>query len=75
MTRLPTLSARKLIKALEKAGFVADGQKGSHFFLRHPEKHLTTAVPVHGGADVDRALMKLILKQAGLSEDDFLKLL
>jgi len=74
MTRLPTLSARKIIQSLEQAGFVADGHKGSHFFLWHPIKHLTTAVPKHS-KDVKRNLMKLILKQAGLTEEEFRKLL
>ena len=74
MTRLPTLSARKIIQALERAGFVADGQKGGHFFLWHPVKNLTTAVPKHS-KDVKRSLMKLILKQAGLTEKEFHELL
>lgn len=74
MTRLPTLSARKIIQALERAGFVADGQKGGHYFLWHPVKHLTTAVPKHS-KDVKRNLMKLILKQAGLTEGEFRQLL
>jgi predicted RNA binding protein YcfA (HicA-like mRNA interferase family) len=70
MTRLPTLSARRIIQALERAGFVNNGQKGSHYFLWHPIKHFTTAVPVHG-KDVSRSLMKLIVKQAGMTEDEF----
>ena len=74
MTRLPTLSARKLIQALERAGFALDRQRGSHYILIHSTKRLTTCVPVHG-KDVNRALLKLILKQAGLSEDAFQKLL
>jgi len=74
MTRLPTLSARKIIQALERAGFVDDGQKGSHYFLRHPVKRVTTAVPIHG-KDVKRSLMKLILKQAAMTEDEFRRFL
>lgn len=74
MTRLPTLSARKLIQALGRAGFVFDRQVGSHFILRHPTRGLTTTVPVHG-KDVKRSLMKLILKQTGLTEDAFRELL
>lgn len=74
MTRLPTLSARKLVQALARAGFVLDRQQGSHLILKHPAKRLTTCVPEHG-RDVKRALVKLILKQAGLTEEDFQKLL
>ena len=74
MTRLPTLHARKIIKALEKAGFVFDRQVGSHFILRHPQTRQTTCVPQHG-KDVKRSLMKEILQQAGLTEDQFRELL
>lgn len=75
MTRLPTLTARKLIQALLKAGFVVQRQRGSHVFLKHPERSLRTCVPMHGGEDLDRSLMRLILRQAGLSEDEFLSLI
>ena len=68
------VSAQKIIHALERGGFVFNGQKGSHYFLYHPIKELTTSVPVHGG-NVKRSLLKLIIKQAGLSEDEFRKLL
>jgi predicted RNA binding protein YcfA (HicA-like mRNA interferase family) len=74
MTRLPTLHARKIIQALEKAGFVFDRQTGSHLILRHPITRQTTCVPKHG-KDVKRSLMKEILQQAGLTEEDFRKLL
>ncbi len=74
MTRLPTLNARKLIQALEKAGFVFDRQTGSHSILRHPITRKTTCVPKHG-KDVKRSLMKEILQQAGLTEEEFGNLL
>ena len=72
MTRLPTLNARKLIQALEKAGFVLVRQRGSHYQMKNSTTNRRTLVPVHGN-DVDRALLKLILKQAGLTEDEFRK--
>lgn len=74
MTRLPMLSARKVIKALTRAGFVEDGQKGSHCYLWHPGKRTTTCVPIHGG-DLKRGLVRSILSQAGLTEDEFEALL
>jgi predicted RNA binding protein YcfA (HicA-like mRNA interferase family) len=74
MTRLPTLHSRKIIKALERAGFVFDHQTGSHFILRNPVTRRTTCVPIHG-RDVKRSLMKDILQQAGISEDEFRDLL
>lgn len=72
MTRLPTLDATRLIRALKRAGFVEADQRGSHLTLWHPKTGRQTTVPVHGG-DVKRGLMKQILKQAGLTEAEFLK--
>jgi predicted RNA binding protein YcfA (HicA-like mRNA interferase family) len=74
MTRLPMISARKLIQALERGGFVGDGQKGSHFYLWHSVKKITTCVPMHGG-DLKRSLVRAILQQADLNEDELRKLL
>lgn len=68
------VDAVKLVRALKRAGFVEGDQRGSHLTLWHPTNGSQTTVPVHGG-DVKRGLMKLILKQAGLSENDFRKLL
>jgi mRNA interferase HicA len=74
MRRLPTLHARKIIQALERCGFLFHRQTGSHYILRHPITHRTTTVPVHG-KDIKRSLMKEILQQAGLTEEEFRKLL
>ena len=74
MTRLPTLSARKIIKALERAGFVLIRQRGSHYQMKHPTKNLRTLVPVHGD-DISRGLFRRILNQTQLSEDEFRELL
>jgi predicted RNA binding protein YcfA (HicA-like mRNA interferase family) len=72
--RLPSVSARELIRALERAGFQVQRQKGSHATLRHPETRRVTVVPVHAG-DVKRPLLKMIIAQSGLTEDEFLLLL
>jgi predicted RNA binding protein YcfA (HicA-like mRNA interferase family) len=74
MTRLPTLTARKILKALDQAGFEVERQTGSHIILRNPLSSRTTCVPLHG-KDVKRSLMKEILRQAGLSEEEFQELL
>ena len=74
MTRLPTFSARQVIQALLKAGFVVRVQHGSHVQLLHPVNKRRTTVPNHSG-DLHRGLLKAILRQAGLSEDQFRELL
>lgn len=70
MSRLPNLTATKIIRALKRAGFEDNGQKGSHRYFWNPHSSRQTGVPMHGG-DLRRSLMKEIIRQAGLSEDEF----
>jgi mRNA interferase HicA len=72
--RLPIVSAKDAIRALERAGFVVQRQRGSHATWRHPVSRRTIVVPMHGG-DLERPLLKVILQQAGLSEAEFRALL
>jgi predicted RNA binding protein YcfA (HicA-like mRNA interferase family) len=72
--RLPSVNAREVLGALKRAGFQELHQKGSHQYLWHPSKKLLTGVPMHPG-DLGRGLVRKILKQAGLSEEEFRRLL
>ena len=73
--RLPVLSRRKVVRALEKAGFIFDpsGGKGGHGKLVHPARGRTTFVP--SGGDVPTGTLRDILNQAGLAREEFLALL
>lgn len=74
--KLPVLKPKQVVAALLRAGFYIHHQRGSHARLLHrihPELHVT--VPIHN-KDIPPSLLKhRILKQAGLSEEDFLALL
>jgi predicted RNA binding protein YcfA (HicA-like mRNA interferase family) len=71
LARLPGARAKEVIHALQRAGFVAEPQKAtSHLVLRHPLTRRTTSVPIHS-AELPRWLLKKIIKDAGLSEDQF----
>ncbi len=74
MPPLPILTARRIIAALNKAGFVVVRQKGSHIRLRHPDGRVVT-VPDHRGQDIGRGLLRKILRDADLSRDEFVALL
>jgi predicted RNA binding protein YcfA (HicA-like mRNA interferase family) len=74
MPRLPNVTAKEIINALERGGFEFQRQKGSHVTLRHPVTLRTTVVAVHS-SEFPRWLLKKIIKDAGLSEDEFRKLL
>ncbi len=71
MTRMPQVTARELIRS---EGFVEDRKSGSHLTLRHPDRNVTATVPVRTGCDIGRGLAVRILKDAGFSIDDYLRL-
>jgi predicted RNA binding protein YcfA (HicA-like mRNA interferase family) len=65
MSRLPVVSGRELIAALEKIGYEVDRQKGSHVVLRQtiaPYRRLT--IPDH--KEVAKGTLRAILRQAGV---------
>lgn len=75
MPHLPSLTARKIIRALKKAGFIEDRQKGSHLILIHPLAKTRTIVPIHGARTIKKSLVYAIIDDARLTVDAFIKLL
>lgn len=75
MPKIPVVTARKLIRVLKKKGFIHYRTKGSHHIYIRKEDKLTFSVPVHPGHDLGRGITITILKDAGISPDEFLKLL
>jgi predicted RNA binding protein YcfA (HicA-like mRNA interferase family) len=64
-----------VVRALERAGFEVVRTKGSHHFLRHRTDHSRqTVVPVHR-RDLPSGTLRAILRQAGLTPAEFLRLL
>ena len=59
-----------MVRALERAGFVSVGRRGSHVKLRSAEGG-TVIVPLH--PQLARGALASILRQAGMSEDDLLE--
>jgi predicted RNA binding protein YcfA (HicA-like mRNA interferase family) len=74
VSRLPSLTGRDIVSALEKAGFSVQRQRGSHVFLKNPDGR-ATVVPVHKGETIGPGLVTKILRDVELSREDFLKLL
>jgi predicted RNA binding protein YcfA (HicA-like mRNA interferase family) len=75
LPRLPQVNARETIAALLKAGFEVDRQAGGHVYLVDPERRRSTVVAEHGGRDVPVGTLHGILKQAGLTVEEFVALL
>lgn len=74
MSKLPRdLSGRKVINALQRAGFVVRRQKGSHVIMRRNNPFAQVTVPDHRG--IDAGTLDVILEGAQLSLQEFLQLL
>lgn len=71
---MPQIPARELVRFLKSQGFVEDRQLGSHLTLRHPGRNVTVTIPIHTGSDIGRGLALRILKDAGFTPDDYLRL-
>ena len=75
MGKLPILKPSKVVKALEKGGFFIHHQTGSHVAMRHPKnKTVRVTIPLHN-KDIKIGTLSSILKQAGLTKEEFNKLL
>ena len=74
MNRLPAFSGKRVVKALQKAGFQVMRQKGSHIYLKHPDGR-ATVVPIHKGEDIGRGLLRKILRDTELTRGEFIELL
>jgi predicted RNA binding protein YcfA (HicA-like mRNA interferase family) len=74
MPRLPTVTPRQLVEALEKVDFEIDHQTGSHVVLWRASDGGRVVIPWHN-RDLGRGLTLRIIKSAGLTRDEFEELL
>jgi len=74
MPKLPIISGKDLVKAFAKLGYERDHQTGSHIILRHKDPpHRRLTVPNH--KEIAKGTLRAIIRQAGLTRDEFLKLI
>ena len=69
MSNLPRISGRECIKVLSKVGFFIRRQQGSHIILRRNDPFTQLVVPDH--KELDRGTLRAIIRQAGLSIEQF----
>jgi len=68
VTKVPELSHRRVVRALERAGFVLKRQ-GPHISMHHPEKNVVAIIPRHD--PVKRSTLARILKDIGMTVEEF----
>jgi len=72
MSRLPVCSGIEAVKAFRKMGYELDHQTGSHMILRHPSGRRLT-VPNH--AELAKGTLRALIREAGLTKEQFIALL
>jgi predicted RNA binding protein YcfA (HicA-like mRNA interferase family) len=74
VTTLPRVSGREVVKALTRAGYEQDRQRGSHIILRRQVyPHRRIVVPDH--KEVARGTLRSIIRLTGLTVEEFKALL
>lgn len=72
MPPLPVLSGDEFCKAIGSLGYSLDHFTGSHMILRNPSGQ-RLSVPRH--KELDRGTLRSLIRQAGLTVDEFVRLL
>ncbi|HQO00926.1 MAG TPA: type II toxin-antitoxin system HicA family toxin [Spirochaetota bacterium] len=73
MGSVPVLKPSEVVAILERLGFMEARQKGSHKQFKHSDGRFTT-VPFHQGRDISPVLLRQIVKDIGITMDEFLNL-
>jgi predicted RNA binding protein YcfA (HicA-like mRNA interferase family) len=73
MPRLPALNWRDAVRAFERAGWQHDRTRGSHYVMIRPGQPGLLSVPMHD--PIKRGTLRRLIREAGLTVDEFLKLL
>lgn len=74
MSKLPSISGGKAIRAFERLGYQVDRQRGSHVILRQIEKpHRRLVVPNH--KSLGKGTLRALIRDAGLTVEEFCDLL
>ena len=73
---LPVLKPREVIRAPERDGFARGTMTGSHQkMVRSGPPRVVVPVPIHGGKDIRTGVPRSIIRQAGMTVEEFTALL
>ncbi len=72
--KLPAIKVREVLRKLERAGYQRWRQSGSHLSLYRQKDNKTVTVPVHFGKDVPKGTLRAIIREAGLTVEEFTQL-
>lgn len=64
-----------VIRAFETAGWSVARQRGSHVILEKKGSEFILSVPVHGSKSVKRGTLRNLIRDAGMTTDEFVNLI
>ena len=73
--RVPRVTGEEAVRAFCKDGYVVVRTSGSHKYLRNPQKPIAISIPVHAGRTLGVGLLSSKIKDAGLTVEEFRRLL
>jgi len=73
MAVLPIISGENAVKTFHKFGFIASRQTGSHIIMEKAGLEVTLSIPLH--AELKRGTLRNLIKDAGLTVDEFVAML
>ncbi len=73
MSKLPSISGKNCVKALQKVGFYLKRRESSHVILRRDNPFTQVVVPDH--QELAKGTLRAILRDVDLSVEEFIELL
>lgn len=73
--RLPSLTSKEVLRALQRTGFLVHHTSGSHYILKHPDRPILRVTVAFHNRDLKRRTLESIVEQSGLSVEEFLTFL
>jgi len=74
-SRLPSVTARELVRVAKRIGFVLRRQTGSHAIYFRESDRARVVIPMHQGKDIKIKTLLGIIDDMGLTPDSFRELL
>jgi len=73
--KLPVVTSKQLLRALQRGGFIIHRQKGSYIVLKNIAPPIRVVLIPYHNMDIKKGTLKAILRQARIDVEEFLKLL
>ena len=71
MPKLSAVSGREVVRRFERIGYVFVRQRGSHMRLIHPADGVRKPLTVPDHRELEKGLLRKLLRDAGLSVTEF----